>query len=67
LNFQQQYVPTKNSIIFFTFSASKLQNQLYKIKLGEAFPTIPRMPPNSNIVFNLGFSKNSMKKWFNNQ
>jgi hypothetical protein len=21
----------------------------------------------SNIVFNLGFSKNSMKKWFNNQ
>ncbi len=33
----------------------------------EGFPTIPRTPPSSNMVFNLGFSKNSMKKWFNNQ
>jgi len=32
------------------------------MKLGEGFPTIPRMPPNFNIVFNLGFSKTSMKK-----
>jgi hypothetical protein len=37
------------------------------MKLGEDFPKIPRRPPNSNIVLNLGFSKNSIKKWFNNQ
>jgi hypothetical protein len=33
----------------------------------KGFPTIPRMPPNFNIVLNLGFSKKLMKKWFNNQ
>jgi hypothetical protein len=37
------------------------------MKLGEGFPTIPRTPPNSTIVYNLVFSKKSMKKWFNNQ
>jgi hypothetical protein len=41
--------------------------KLLKIKLGEGFPVIPITPPNSNIVFNLDFSNNSMKKWFNDQ
>jgi hypothetical protein len=49
-------------ILGFKITKSTLINQL-----GEDFPTISIMPPNSNIVFNLGFSKNSMKKWFNNQ
>ncbi len=55
------YVLTKNSIILFTFSVSKLQSQLYEIELGEGFPIISRMPPSSNIVFNRGLSKNSVK------
>jgi hypothetical protein len=34
---------------------------------GEGFPKIPRTPPNSNVVFNLVFSKKLVKKWINSQ
>jgi hypothetical protein len=48
------------------FCENKKHVEPWKV-LGEGFPIVPRMPPNSNVVFNLGFSKELIKKWINNQ
>jgi len=44
-------------ILVVKITKSTLLNQL-----GEGFPTIPKTPRNSNIVFNLGFSKKINEK-----